>query len=550
MEKARGSFEFGTQNFLSKRSRLAFVRRSPMAHMMGFRVVTAPNAARTPLPRRAFRRHAPLCSRPSTVVSAASSAPVASQEPLTQLSGVELRRASDGQTVDAASIVPSSGRVVVPFLTQFADFDSWELAQKIVDDIDALDAKGVALAAVGIGSLEAAKEFCRRTNFPLDRLYVDETAAAYKALDFAPGFGRAGGELGWIGEKLPFVNGYVKLLVMCAGIGSPGTLASVFGGYLGSKDKDPIFREGSNYDNPKIRKLMDATLGGGYQRPFELATLRLTNMTEILSNWEHLAPADDNLLVQRGGSLVFEDGVCVFRHDDAGILGYCPVERLVAKALSDDPAAPPDPVATLHAAAADRSAYVDDIYASIVALEKAKKADRRVSGDELNGKWRLVYTSGTKKVAANLNRAGFGGSYFPVRAVQSFDVGAGRIRNGIYLGPLKFFFDGPFVWRERLSMLEFTFTKVSLAVGPFGPVSFDIDDGKWDAVKMAEQSASDGQGKVEKGNGSKPGANPFFKFVHTDEKCIAARGRGGGLALWSKEGPPETDASQADGNRF
>jgi len=209
-------------------------------------------------------------------------------------------------------------------------------------------------------------------------------------------------------------------------------------------------------------------------------------------------------------------------------------EAIKVLALSDDPAAPPDAVATLHAAAADRSAYVDDIYASIVALEKAKKADRRVSGDELNGKWRLVYTSGTKKVAANLNRAGFGGSYFPVRAVQSFDVGAGRIRNGIYLGPLKFFFDGPFVWRERLSMLEFTFTKVSLAVGPFGPVSFDIDDGKWDAVKMAEQSASDGQGKVEKGNASKPGANPFFKFVHTDEKCIAARGRVGRLALWSK----------------
>ena len=63
-------------------------------------------------------------------------------------------------------------------------------------------------------------------------------------------------------------------------------------------------------------------------------------MTEILSNWEDLAPADDNLLVQRGGSLVFQDGACVFRHNDAGILGYCPEERLVTKALSDDPAAP------------------------------------------------------------------------------------------------------------------------------------------------------------------------------------------------------------------
>ena len=119
-------------------------------------------------------------------------------------------------------------------------------------------------------------------------------------------------------------------------------------------------------------------------------------------------------------------------------------------------------------------------------------------------------------------------------AVQSFDVAAGRIRNGIYLGPVKFFFDGPFVWREKLSMLEFTFTRVSLGLGPLGPWSFDIDDGKWDAVKAAEQSASEGQGKVEKGKASKPGANPFFKFVYTDDKCIAARGRGGGLAMWAR----------------
>jgi len=505
------------------------------------RVAGQPVAGRNPVSKRPSRRkQVPIRSRASAASAVASA--VASDEPLAKLKGVELKRATDGQTVEAASIVPSSGRVVVPFLTQFADFDSWELAQKLVDDIPELDANGVTLVAVGIGSVEAAKEFSRRTNFPLDRLYADETAAAYQALDFAPGFGRDGGELGWIGEKFPFVNGYAKLLVMCAGIGSPGTLGVVFGGYVGSKYRDPIFREGSNYDNPTIRKLMDATLGGGYQRPFELATLRLTNMTEILSNWEDLAPADDNLLVQRGGSLVFQDGACVFRHNDAGILGYCPEERLVTKALSDDPAAPPDAVATLHAAAADRGADVDDLYASISAMEKAKKGDRRVNGEELNGKWRLVYTSGTKKVAANLNRAGFGGSYFPLPAVQSFDVAAGRIRNGIYLGPVKFFFDGPFVWREKLSMLEFTFTRVSLGLGPLGPWSFDIDDGKWDAVKAAEQSASEGQGKVEKGKASKPGANPFFKFVYTDDKCIAARGRGGGLAMWAREGEPETDA--------
>ena len=517
--------------------------------MSAFRTVASATTAPAPRAARASARRA--SARPARRVAArASGASVdasASSPALTALRGVQLKRAADGEAVDAASVVPATGRVLVPFLTQFADFDSWELAQKLVDDLPRLEEAGVAVVAVGLGSAASARAFCDKTNFPIDKLHADETGSAYAALQFAPGFGREGGAFGGLESKAPFVNGYAKLLVMCAGIGSPGTLAAVFGGYLGNKNADPIFKEGSNYDNAFIRGAMDATLGSGYQRPFELATLRLTNMTAILNEWDALAPADDAMLVQRGGSFVFEDGVERFRHNDAGILGYCPVERLVEKALSADPGAPPDPVPTIRSAAKDRSAFVDDVYASIAALEKRKpaKGGAKVNGADLNGKWRLVYTSGTKNVKANLNKAGFGGSYFPVPAIQSFDVQNERIRNGIYLGPIEFFFDGPFLWRENLGMLEFTFTKVSLKLGPLGPWSVDIDDGKWEGVKGAEQAASAGGGRIEKADAkaSKPGANPFFKFVFADDRCIAARGRGGGLALWAREGDPETDAS-------
>jgi hypothetical protein len=145
---------------------------------------------------------------------------------------------------------------------------------------------------------------------------------------------------------------------------------------------------------------MDATLGKDYQRPFELATLRLTNMAAILRDWEALAPADDSLLTQRGGCFIFQNGEekvrraltksrplswlfshttltlfwqnSKFRHVDLGILGYCPVARLVEKALSDDPAASPDPVKTIRQAAADKTTFVDDVFQSIAALEKKK----------------------------------------------------------------------------------------------------------------------------------------------------------------------------------
>ena len=90
-------------------------------------------------------------------------------------------------------------------------------------------------------------------------------------------------------------------------------------------------------------------------------------------------------------------------------------------------------------------------------------------------------------------------------------------------------------------MLEFTFTKCSVGVFSFVK-GFDIDDGKWDAVKATEEKTTEGQGNIAKSSqSSKPGANPFFKFVYADEKCIAARGRGGGLAMWKAVGPPKTD---------
>ena len=71
-------------------------------------------------------------ARTTAAVSDASASTAAAADAIETLRGVEIRRATDGETVDAASIIPAKGRVLLPFLTQFADFDSWELAQKLV----------------------------------------------------------------------------------------------------------------------------------------------------------------------------------------------------------------------------------------------------------------------------------------------------------------------------------------------------------------------------------------------------------------------------------
>lgn len=120
--------------------------------------------------------------------------------------------------------------------------------------------------------------------FPIDKLYADKAAGCYKALGFAPGWGREGGPGAWA-AKLPFVNGYVKLLVMCAGIGSPGTLREVIRGYTGDRDAPQVFNDGSNVDI-SWKSAFNLAGGKGFQRPFELATFRLTNMIAILRDWE------------------------------------------------------------------------------------------------------------------------------------------------------------------------------------------------------------------------------------------------------------------------
>jgi len=62
--------------------------------------------------------------------------------------------------------------------------------------------------------------------------------------------------------------------------------------------------------------------GQGFQRPFELATLRLRNMGQVLGNWSTYIP-DSSYLTQRGGTFLFDSqGKLLYEHRDGGILGF------------------------------------------------------------------------------------------------------------------------------------------------------------------------------------------------------------------------------------
>lgn len=206
---------------------------------------------------------------------------------------------------------PGQKRLVV-VLSQLGDFDSLEYAQALVPALPRLAAVGIRLQAIGIGDARGAERFCRYTGLPRQHLLVEGDPSLHRSLGLYPGLGTPAGP-------------WPALLLMCAGIGSPGTLAEVLRGYSGDRTAPPRLSADQVVELgnlPAIPGSLFDRLGRGYQRPFELATVRLQNMVEVLSHWRTYVPRDD-FIGQRGGTyLLAEDDSLLYCHRDRGILGF------------------------------------------------------------------------------------------------------------------------------------------------------------------------------------------------------------------------------------
>lgn len=119
-------------------------------------------------------------------------------------------------------------------------------------------------------------------------------------------------------------------MAMCAGIASPDTVSEIFRGYIGDKNSseriqpyETVIVEGTTYSQKEeaidpfiaITGTTDVKLGpfnyqqawkdeSGYQRPLELATVRLRIMVEVLSNFAEYVP-DKRHLNLRGATYSF-----------------------------------------------------------------------------------------------------------------------------------------------------------------------------------------------------------------------------------------------------
>jgi hypothetical protein len=210
--------------------------------------------------------------------------------------------------------------LLVLLLPQLGDFDSLEYAWWLQRYALQLQEANLAIRAVGIGDRASGEQFCTYTGFPGDWLFIDPTATLHQHLGLYAG----------LSLKVPVLssaqNAWLNLLLMCAGVGSPGTLAEVLRGYRGDRSAPQLIADDEVVKAtplPAFKGSFFKLAGGtGFQRPFELATLRLRNMAEVLTHWPTYVP-NAAYLTQRGGTFLFDrQGNLLYEHRDRGILGF------------------------------------------------------------------------------------------------------------------------------------------------------------------------------------------------------------------------------------
>ncbi len=171
----------------------------------------------------------------------------------------------------------------------------------------------------------------------------------------------------------------------------------------------------------------------------------------------------------------------------------------------------------------------DTLVAALLEADKiARKTKPSYTPEQLKGTWRLCFVTGTKKAQ---NRAGIilrSGRYLPRWAkieltytpeTDSTQTTTASLENCITLGQLKLILRGPAKFLNPKNILAFDFTQITLKIGKICLYQGNIRGGKQTEAKFYPESIS---------------KQAFFSYFLIQDHLIAARGRGGGLALWGR----------------
>ncbi|MDJ0689692.1 MAG: hypothetical protein QNJ41_14410 [Xenococcaceae cyanobacterium MO_188.B32] len=167
---------------------------------------------------------------------------------------------------------------------------------------------------------------------------------------------------------------------------------------------------------------------------------------------------------------------------------------------------------------------------ALLEAEKIGKKEKiHYSFHQLLGTWQLRFITGTKKTRAKAGIVLGAGRYLPkfikicltyserLLAKPPQDIQAGTVENLVKLGGLKLALEGPIKFVPQKNILAFDFTRLN--VNFFG-------------IKLYHGYIRGGKTKEQEFYRESVGKQAFFAYFLIQDNFIAARGRGGGLALW------------------
>lgn len=262
---------------------------------------------------------------------------IAAFAPYQQLKAAQVKDPRTGGLVSPLDGLAGSKSLVV-LLPQLGEFDSSEYCEQLVASLDDQRAASVKLRVVGIGDQAAAERFCAFTGLPPDMLLVDPDGAVHRSLGLHEGPGwevpeavsdgairlllstLPGGAPSDDALLRPAFKAWLNYLAMCAGVGAPGTLQEILRGYLGDRSaperfaSDAVVKAGPIVIGPGVGPVELGALKytqwwgdeAGYQRPIELATVRLRNMVEVLTQWETYV-TNPEAIALRGATYLFDE---------------------------------------------------------------------------------------------------------------------------------------------------------------------------------------------------------------------------------------------------
>ncbi len=164
-----------------------------------------------------------------------------------------------------------------------------------------------------------------------------------------------------------------------------------------------------------------------------------------------------------------------------------------------------------------------DLVTALQQLEKLKPTAQSTYSD-LAGNWQLGFITGTQKVRQSASRVLNAGRFVPkwvkIQITYRADPDHGDVvENSVQIGSLELKLTGPVQFYGDRQILAFDFTRMSLKLFQRPIYEGYIRGGQDRETLFPKQTLKE---------------QAFFKYFLIHPDCIAARGRGGGLALWVK----------------